>query len=936
MGKAISISGFLTTLFLFGLGWAAPVFAQTPAADSTQLLDNQRRRLPTESFVDSLLRNQPPSLRVEKEADLAADSVPKKTFRLRFNDDAIDAAVEYSAEDSMYFDVKNSEVLLWGRATMKYKSIDLKADYIRLDYANNTVTAMQRWDSTGRFFGMKPDFSDGDQQFTANKLKYNFKSQKGLVFDAHTKQDELYVVAGKTKFLSNGGDSTKNSTIYNADAILTTCDAEHPHYGIHASKLKVVPDKVIVVGPSYLELGGIPTPIVLPFGFFPVTKTKKAGLLLPRDFDYSPTLGLGFQNIGWYQPIGPRMDATVWLEWYLRGTWGLRTELRYLKKYKFNGNTELGYRNVKTENARGEIVSAPGFKFTWSHQQAQSAHPTRKFGGSVNIQTNDFNRRNRNDYASVFNNQLSSNLNYTQSFPGRPFQLNASFTHSQNTQDRSMRVTLPNLQFQMTRIYPFQKKERVGKEKWFEKTSLQVGSQLRNEFVARDDSLFTPGYIQKVWENKRFGLETRANSDVQIPILKYLNFTPTISYTEATYFDQVEKTFDPLPILKPREVKTRDPITGEEIIKFANDTTRFGTVNERRINGYTGYREFTTGAGLSTTIFGTKLFKKGWLRGIRHKMSPTVGFSFVPYLGGAYIDSVQTSTKPNLLRKQQYSILEDALFLKPSLSGKTRASISFSLANTLEAKYWSRRDSVAKKVSILRSLSFSGSYDLTADSLNWSQINTGANFPLFKGLSNLQIGVGLDPYISEKGRRVNKFASRERGKILTMPKLTAGINTNMTVRQLRAVFSGKKSKTEPTELTQPAGQPVAAPKAGDDFLGLFDNFSLSHTINMERRLLDGGRDTFLVSINSLDTRGSIPLTSKWSLQVSHIGWDFIRKELSYPDLGFSRDMHCWEMAFNWQPVRGTYNFYLSVKPGSVLEFLKVKRLNNNVDGFGGF
>jgi DNA-binding transcriptional MerR regulator len=907
MRKNILKVGF----FLIGLIFMVEMIGQTP--DSLPNSPFQRARSGSVRLSDSA-NIAPPTLNL-------TDSLrPKSTFQIKINNDALDAAVEYSAEDSMFFDLKNKQLHLWGKATMKYTSIDLKSDYIVLDYGKSEVTALQRMDSvTLRKLGDKPQFKDGDQDFTAKQLKYNFKSQKGIVYEARTLQEQLYVVGEKAKFVSQKtSDTTTLTTIYNKDAILTTCDADHPHYGIKATKLKVIPDKLIVVGPSNLQIAGIPTPLVLPFGFFPVSKTRKQGLLLPRDFDYDPIRGLGFQNIGYYLPINENMDATMFVEWYLRGTWGARTDWKYNYKYKYSGQANLGYRDNVTENNRAEKVHARSWLLTWSHTQDSRAHPTRNFGGSVNIQTNGFQKRNQNDYASVHQNTLSSNLNFRKTFPGKPYQFSASMRHSQNTLTREMNVNLPTVDFQMNRIYPFKNKKRIGEEKWFEKTSLVYNSRLANEFRTRDDSLMAPGGFRRAWETKKFGVEHRVSSDVQLDVLKYFKFSPNISYTEAWYLNKIEKTFDPRPIFTPREAGISiDPISGDTFPKFQNDTTSFGQVKKRTINEFTPYREFSVGAGLNTVLFGTKQFKKGFLRGIRHKMVPSIGFSYVPYLGGNYVDSVQTDTRLYRTDKQKYTVLDDQSFLRPSTSGRTSSSLNFSLGNTLEAKYWSKKDSATKKFTILRSLNFSGSYNLTADSLNWSQISTGANFPIFKSLSNLNIGLAFDPYITENNRRVQKFAYKERGKLLTMPRLTASLNTGLSIKQIRDILKGEQKDPQNTA-SQPANAVIL-----DDFWSVFDNFNISHSFGAERRLLQNGRDTFVVSLHSIDTRGNINLTSKWSLNVGHIGYDFKSKRISYPDFGFTRDMHCWQMSFSWQPTRGTYNFFLSVKPGSVLDFLKV-------------
>ncbi|MBL7810354.1 MAG: LPS-assembly protein LptD, partial [Saprospiraceae bacterium] len=245
-------------------------------------------------------------------APVFRDSATVDLSKIKFSNDGLDEEVAYTAEDSMWFDVKNKQVHLYGGATVTYTTLNIKAGYILLDYGNNEISAQPLPDTSGLPVGL-PDFKDGEQQFTASKLRYNFKSKKGIIYEARTKQEDLYVLGEKAKFVNVvSADTSKKARniIYNEDAIITTCDDPHPHFGIRTQKLKVIQDKLVVTGLSNLEVGGIPTPLIIPFGFFPVTKTRKAGLLIPKDFDFRTAEGFGFEGLGWYQPISDQMDAT--------------------------------------------------------------------------------------------------------------------------------------------------------------------------------------------------------------------------------------------------------------------------------------------------------------------------------------------------------------------------------------------------------------------------------------------------------------------------------------------------------------------------------------------------------------------------------------------------------------------------------------------------
>ncbi|MBN8679638.1 MAG: LPS-assembly protein LptD [Chitinophagales bacterium] len=857
------------------------------------------------------------------------DSATVDLSRIKFSNDGLDEVVEYAAEDSMWFDVKNKQVHLYGGATVTYTTLNIKAGYILLDYGNNEISAQPLQDSTGQPIGL-PDFKDGEQQFTASKLRYNFKSKKGIIYEARTQQEDLYVLGEKAKFISTATADTSQKArniIYNKDAIITTCDDPHPHFGIRTKKLKVIQDKLVVTGLSNLEIGGIPTPLVIPFGFFPVTKTRKAGLLIPKDFDFRTAEGFGFEGLGWYQPISEHMDATVMLRAFTGGTWGVTASSRYNYRYRNNGNFNLTFNNRVTEDSRAQKVSAKSFGLQWTHTQDPKAHPSRRLNGSVNIQTNRDQQRNQNDYNSVFTNTLSSNLAFTKTFPGKPYQYSIGLRHSQNNNTRQMDITLPSAQFTMQRVYPFKRKIQVGKEKWYEKISLTYNSKLDNSIRTVDTLLFE----KETLENARMGMQHEIRTDYVLKLFKYINITPNLRYEENWYPYTINRA------LNDKVTLVYDSIfqNGEFVERVLNESkSKYGEVVTTREWGFNAFRTYNAGISASSSLFLTHKSKrkKAWFQGIRHKVSPTLSTGFGPDFRkqqDRYFKTYFTDLRPDKRDTLTYGIFDDAYYSKPS-QARRDVSIGYSFTNVLEFKYYSaKRDTVIKK-RIFDGLTFAGSYTPTRDSLKWSTISTGGLFRLFKGISNLTWNVTFDPYIAnEKGVVVNKFAYKETGKLVRTTQLGFALNTGFQVKQLRDMFSKKSQATDPTQATQ--SKPTL-PK--DDLLSIFNNFRVDHRIALTRTLIPTGygtaRDTFALSTNSLNFSGSLPLSSKWSLDVDNISYDFISKTLVYPSFGFTRDLHCWQLSFRWQPDRGTYEFFLGVKPGT-LDFVKVPYRRNIFD-----
>lgn len=847
-----------------------------------------------------------------------SDSAVVDLSKVRISKDAFEDVVDYGARDSMWLDVAHKQLHLYGGAFVKYTTIDLKGGYIRLDFDKNEVLAEQVKDSSGHLVEL-PEFKDRDQSFTATRLRYNFKSKKGIIYEARTQQEDLYVLGEKAKFIGAAGSTTDTSararnTIYNQDAIITTCDAPHPHYGIHTQKLKVIPDKLVVTGFSNLEIGGVPLPLILPFGFYPITKTRKAGVIIPRDFEFRDNEGLGVKDFGWYQPFGEHADLTAQFRAYVSGSFGATTTLRYNHIYKYNGNLELDYNKRVTEDEHAEKLRATSFGIRFSHNQDPKAHPTRKFNGTVNIETNRNQSRNYNDYFSVHQNILSSNLNYTQSFPGTPFTLAAGLSHSQNTQTRQMDIRFPTAQLTMQRVYPFKRKVPSLKgERWYEKLSVAYNSRLENSFHAADTMLFT----ERTLQTARIGIQHEASSNYVFKIFRYISVTPNVHYEENWYPYKTTKRLldDTLEVFNP-------VLTPEGDTLYVLDTVRskFGILDTVRTWGFNAFRTYSAGINLNTSLFLTKKFSHGWLRGIRHKVTPNATLNFAPdYSNSSYFRMVDSDLRPWRNQVQTYSIFDEGPFGKPSLS-EPNLAINYSLTNVLEFKHYSaRRDSVMKK-RIFDNLAFSGSYSLTADTLKWSSIGTGGLFRFFKGVTTLNWALTLDPYqLDGKGRRINRYLIKEEGRLLRMSNFNFSINTNCTVARLREIFS-KKGEAVAGATPAPAAPSGPAP---DDFIGWFERFNISHTIRFERTMVPGtARDTFVISTNSLNLSGNIPLSSKWTINIEHVGYDFPEKKITYPSFGITRDLHCWEMRLSWQPTHGTYEFYINVKPGS-LDFLKL-------------
>ena len=855
------------------------------------------------------------------------DSTPRKdSTTVKFSKEGLDSPVEYGAKDSIFFDNKSNLVHLYGNAYVNYGNLKLTAAYIVVDMKNSVATAEPRMDSVGKPKGL-PNFKDGTQDVSANKMRYNFISRKGIILEALSKQNDIFIHGGKSKFVAATGDSTvkQDNIIYSKDAIFTTCSADHPHFGIVSAKQKVIPNKLIVVGPSNLVIGDIPTPIWLPFAAFPLKQGKKTGLIFPKDYEYSPTWGFGLKNMGWYFPLSDNYDLTLAGDVYVRGTWGLRANSRYVKKYRYQGSFEVGYASTVKENELSILSRDPSWNVRWSHSKDQRVNPNWSFNASVNMsgsKSNDplrsnYNSVTRNDFNSATTSQAASSISFTKTFPGKPYSLSGGMQLTQNLVTRDVTASLPNLDFTMQTLFPFKKKERVGPERWYEKVALQYSSSLQNQIQTKDSLLLTP----RVLDNLKFGVKHSLSSNVNFTVLKYFNLSPSVSYTENWYINQISKSFDPTQTIK---IDTFINSTKTDT-SFAPRVVLDGTTKTDTIGGFYRPHQFNMGASLTTRIFGTVQFKNGWLRGIRHSISPSLSFNYSPNYY-RYTDSVRT-TNSSLL-KQIYSRYENSIY--GAAQGGKQMALGYNLTNLFEMKTFNKRDSTFKKTKLLENVNISGNYNFAADSFRFSDISMSTGTNLFKGLSTLSIGTLFSPY----GRMANNLRSRDyalnvNGKFLNFLNATVSINTGISIGQIRDFITGNAKEGN---LTQQSTTPKKIKKNAEEesLIDLIKDFRINHifSISVDRNF--GGRDTTLYQ-NSLYTSGNIKLSKKWSMTVGNIGYDFVQKQLTYPDFSFSRDLHCWEMGMSWQPVRGTYAFYLRVKPGT-LDFIKVPYQQNIGDG----
>lgn len=902
------------------------------------------------SQVDSLPDNL--GIYAEESVIDSLDTLPLPRFSGSSADyimspDSLAAAVDYSAQDSMWVDFVKEEIHLYGSASVVYQSIDLKANHIVLNYGTNIVFAEPLPDSSGTKAGF-PEFSDGGQSFTAKEMRYNFKSRKGIVYGTTTTQDDIYVRGGKSKFVSGAvqvNDTTQADVIYTEGAIFTTCSAEHPHFGIRTRKAKVIPNKLAVIGPSNLEIMGVPTPLWLPFGFFPLKSGRSTGLLFPSDYQFSPQWGFGLQGIGWFFPLGDHVNLQLTGDYFIKGTYTANASVTYRKRYKYNGNFNASFKNLRREDRDLNELFDKGFSVQWSHRQDARAHPTFTFGGSLNFQTNLVDQRFINSFEVASQNVIRSSMNLTKQFPKLKSTLTAGLNHSQSNQQRSITVNFPDATFQTQTVYPL--RNLPGRQSaWYKKLSLRYKNALRTEFTAPDSTFFS----QATLDDGRYGFSHDVSAALSFNVLKYFNLSPNINYAEV--YTGKTRDYDLDGNIQTQEIV--DPITGELRI----DTTSLGSIINELNPGLASYRTFSAGVSMSTQIFGkVKFRRKGLLglKGLRHVMKPSVTLGYNPDYRSAR-DFI--SDTPYFIPESEIDPLNGASdrFLSPFAnqifsappSTERRLGLNYSIANLFEAKVWNKKDSTAQNVNLFQNIAVSGNYDIFADSLNFSTVRMSGGTRLFKGLTNVNVSATFDPYITQFDEKENRFRRMDRfhfdeGRFpIALERFNMTISTNLTVEKIRQIFQGKEEEvvTDLAEERRKRREEETTLFEETDILSLFERFSIRHNYRFgfqrvfdteNPKTTDRGRQEFNTTANSIELRGSLQLTENWKIDIGSIGYSFTDDRITYPFLSFVRDLHCWEMRFNWAPQRNTYSFSIAVKPGT-LDFINLPVNQNRYDG----
>ena len=820
----------------------------------------------------------------------------------------IDQQVTYTAEDSIIMKRQENKVYLYKDAFITYGEIELKAAYIEYNQKTNEVYAAGVEDSTGTLVGT-PIFKDGSEEFEAKTLQYNFKTKKGYIEDIYTQESDGYLHSALTKKVD---DETFNME----DGKYTTCDQKHPHYYLALSKGKILPGDKIISGYSYLVLEDLPLKILfIPFGFFPMEKTKKSGILFPK-YGEERNYGFKLEEGGYYFAINDNMDLQLTGDIYSKGTWGVNSIYRFKKRYKFESNLSFDYRvDKRGDEGFPDYEERKVFQFRWSHRQDAKANPTSSFNANVNLSSTSYDQLNGRNMNQRVNNQKSSSISYKKNWAGTPFRFSADLRHSQNSQSEKVDFTLPSVNFSMDRQYPFRNENRTGEMAWYENIQVSYTSKLENKISTTDSLMFKPD----MFDDMRYGFQHNIPINTNFKFLRFFNLAPQADYTGVVY---------PSRINKYRETLI-DEETGETTYNVVTDTMQQLT--------YAHMISPTLSLTFNPKVYFTYqlLNPNAKVEAVRHVMSPTVSFSFRPDLGNM-VDKYYDTYLDSEGKEQEYYIFQNGAYRLPSAPGKS-GNIRFSLNNNIEMKVRTPKDTAnaTKKIKLMESLNLSTSYDIYADSMNWSTISMTGRTKLFENKVNLNFGFRFDPYAlsADKESVVDKWEWSETGKLARLTSFSVNLNMNLNSKSKEG--SGGQRGGNANNIGGFGhdnmfgdGRDEGSQEAFDEYVNTlpgYVDFNVPWNVNLQYQFNYSKPRVSSTLRQTLRASGSVSLTPNWKVSVSS-SYDFEENKLAATTVNIHRNLHCWEMAFNWVPIGNyqSYNFRINVK-SAILRDLKYNK-----------
>jgi len=873
--------------------------------------------------VRDTLTLPPDSLNIASDSlNIKPDSVKQK------KDGDIETTIFYSARDSINSSLVTKIIRLYGDAKIKYGEIELQAEEIEIDYEKSTITANGKLDSAGRRVGF-PIFKNGQETYETRDMVYNFKTKRAKISEVVTKQGDGFI-HGEAVFKN---DKNELFSITNA---YTTCNLAHPHFRIISHRSKAIPGDKIISGPFHMELNGVPTPLMFAFGVFPSKQKARSGIIIPK-YGEEGRRGFFLKQGGYFFDISDYLKMQINGDIYSKGSSAVTLNTLYRSRYKYNGNFNFAFTSNRVSEKIEDKSTTKDFRITWSHTPQSKG--TGRFSASLNAASSTYNSNNllalsNNPQSARLDNttqKMSSNISYSKTFPGTPLSLGVNLRHNQDLKTKQIDIPAPDISFNVNNLYPF--KTPAGKIEFLQNMSIRYTMTATNAItnnlgkIGKKDAFGTPRdsialfnmtNLPYFLQHAKRGVRHNIPLATSIKVLKNFTLSPGISYDELWYFERIEWGLNS---------------KGTNVI--AKDTIK----DFSRVYSYSG------SIGMTTRLYGMFVSKnpESKIKAIRHVINPSISYSYQPDFGDPKYGFYQTfkvrdSTKSALYpqyRTIQHSRYENGVYGVGKTPGKSSA-MGFGINNNIEMKVKGKNDSIARKISLLNTLSISSSYNFAADSFKLSNFALSANTNVLNDKININTSATLDPYqywitsIDEKTQRitqvrVSRYAWENGFKLGQLTTANFAFSTNLSPKGQKSDNATRdkisKSQLSPTD----KNFLLQNPDAYVDFEVPW-NLRVSANVDYSKQGHDKTKWTKALRFN-----GDVSLSQKWKIGFNS-GFDFESKQFSQTNLTLNRELHCWQMSLGWVPFGKfqSYTFSIGVK-SSLLQDLKLDRQRSFFD-----
>ena len=878
-----------------------------------------------EALADSIEANLPDSIiayndsiRVVKDSIARADSIFRRDSLEMLKKSSLDAPAFTAAKDSIIEDFSDGKQLIYyyGDVTATYGNLKLTADYMEYDLKTSTLYARGTKDSTGVIKG-RPVMEQAGKKYEMEEVRYNFETMKARITNMVTQEQDGILHGKNIKMMP---DRSINIT----KGRYTVCDCEHPHYYLHLSAAKVMtkPSQKTVFGPAWPVIEDVPLPIAIPFGFIPKRPDRATGILFPS-FGEETSRGFYLRDAGLYFVIGDYFDIAVTGDIYTLGSWALDLNSRYKVNYKFTGNLAVTFSNDQSgEKGSSDFRQSRNFGVRWTHSQDAKARPGTSFSASVNFSSPSNSKYNSTSVTEALQNQISSSISYSKNWNGK-MNLSINALHNQNSKDSSYSFTLPNVTFSVSRFYPFKQKNRVGKEKFYEKFSLGYSTAFQNRINFKASEFNKPGF----WDKFQNGMTHTFQIGLpNFTAFKYINVTPSVSYGMNWYFRKMEKEYNP-------ETGKVEDVKGGAFSHFGASHNYSGSIS------------------MSTRIYGLFQFgKHRKLQAIRHVVSPSLSASFSPEKG-TYFNGYRTLTytdRNGVVQTQDYNIYQGMGTGSPPGKGKT-ASLNFSLGNNFEAKMRDLTDTTGtgtKKVKLIDQLNFNTGYNFLAEEFNMSNVGVTMSTSIF-GKLGISANANFDPYailVDEKnksGKRINKFALTEGQGLLRLNTTSVSLSYSLSGDGKIAGNDGTaQAGGNPADhYTRIYYHPVTGEYIPGGWLYYMNpnvpwsvNFNYSYSFRKGYQWANGKQTANNSHTQTLGVSGNVKLTPRLAMQLT-TGFDLMALKMTTTQFSATYDLHCFNIRVSWVPNGQweSWTFQIAANAAALADLLKYKKSSSYWD-----